>query len=1056
MVAEVEVDQHELQTALGMLGEVLRGPRLRALSFMDRYSVGLALLMPKVAQTQYQGDTFWEYFWDAVNADGDSVPEHRQPGLQSELGMLFLEGLDQAGLPRLEDFGRIYVDNILFHSGVPDTLLPRWFSLLDAAQNAVGPDPDQILEWARRKAAADRLYQPKPIERLAVHGGPFAADIVERSVQLLAEIRDGDPPTAERAGLPEAFVQSAISYCEETPAEGRPQSRGRDRGPSVRLDPWEGRLLISLPDVPDVPRLRWLVSLDGEEREIQPMRNWGPDGGFAASEVPLDSPIRRATVAVDGIDQVHILPIFDEDLPLLAFDTSGSRLPVSTGLPREQVWLLHPVHGAGQLVAADARALDDLGAPLGWTGWSLQLWDLSDATSLTLGEVLIPLHSYVRPQIHLDSVIEGMSSRGMPVYADRPRVVLPPGESDWTIDLLDYPSRRALQETVHHHGPAAFDPFAGWVDPVAGAFTVRVRGPYGRTASASFGLLEGGHVAYDPWFRIFDKDGLVPGHAKLEWSGADRPVLAEFGRAASGQVAVSSPLGHAQFTVEPPALAVAVQRGGAAPTPWLHHPVSVRLSELREGRLLLRIARGASPALHLKRGVETLQELDPTSVTAGRNVVYDLVRVGDTVAATGANVLTIGGDGGHSGIRVATIRPDELADGVALDDGVWLVNPVNMDLDVVLWTTGRPWEAPVVRRVSESGRVLLQPSDLISGRVVALPRLFDDWGDEEPAPRFPRKGTVKVSREAVPCEPLESSSPTEWLWASYLLDVMLPPESGMSRDESSKIKGSLRARPDSAIRLVAFKLPAVESAAALLRTGVAAMRCSTASPDSDSTMARAVQMDPVAASLVFMPQLVASGAELPKASEAARLELGNGAPEFIESGTDKDLTGGAFDPGALRMARLERDAPDVFRAEIESMSLRPVGLLHFDNRVLRSIETMQRGRARNQRLLAGSGMPLVRKVVQALHRGGWPGAAQAIVERRPADGWRSLSAATLAWSIALRFAPRDPAFMAILLDPASKPWRDRAHALAPQMAIDLVLAEIYACHAFPTAAQEPA
>lgn len=1048
LVAECDMDPLEIDTAAVSLGTYINNHTAGDIrQTLGRTSVGLALLMPKVGELHYQDDTFWENFWDHAGVSKG----RRSANLQTAVGEAFLSGLREQRLEILESVGRKFVDNILFHAGIPHALLAKWFEMLHRGIRAVGPDPDDVLAWAIRSAESVKLYAiPKPITRMLLHGEGFAADLVERSLLLLQSATYGGQPTTEEANLPAAFIEAAKESLE---SENQPPIvTRRQQVPMIRLLAEDGTVVLVLPPMPDFPgRLTWTVAMDGEVVQVQAPRVWGGVGGYASANVQIDSPVREVGVTAPGLGETAVIDLFEEELPVMAFDRSGKRLNPAAGLPKEPVWLLHLTADDGMRVDGGLVVLD-IGSPLGWPGWSLQLWDLSGATSLWYAGARLRLRGQARAQIvsEDDRILEWVTIEGHPVHAARPRVLLPAGSARrWTVRLQDLVTGQVVSSFTVEPGESEVDPMRELPVPALGAYMVRVLG-LGSDTSRPVAIAEGIEVRCEPMFRVFNPKGeLAPCTVKVRLDGSEPPAherhLGPTDTSATAQLASNGKTWNAVAT--PPALATSVQRPGGIPQRWAHGPATLFREEIDGTRLLLRIDRGADPDLQLCKGETVIQVINATTVTAGRNVLYDLARTRDSLQRGQADRLVLGRIHGDPGVQVAFIRPAQLTSGVVLEAGrVRLIDPAPAQLEAVIWCTGRPWDPPVVRPVDPEGTVLQKSGELFSGRAVVLPRVFDDWAEPEPLPRFPRKRTVLTS-------PLDTTAASglEWfaqpdplwrqslqaeqpdrLWAALLLDaVLLPQGVRMPELRAQLLAHGLRRRARlAAPALVPFALPAPEASAALLRTLVAAMPVVATTPPLDGEMSAAFGQDPVTAALVALPWLTRAPFDYPAAMEAARSALGISAIGFILSGNDIDRrhggprTAAAIPPGRGRLPLLSAAARDAA-----------------------ADETL----ARSPKALVMSATQLATDVLRVLVAQHYDEAAEAVRQRGLLIAETDLHAASLAWAIACRFGPRSKVFHDIVKKHVV--WQKNAHAIAPQLAIDLVIAEIFASHAFPLASQ---
>ena len=1079
LVAELDVSAVEVERLASNMGLLVAESSGYILDRdLRNFSAALAVLMPTLGAEQYSDATYWRFFWDRLG-----VAEHRRIPLQGKFGEAYLRALDVHGLPAFPDVPNRFVDNILMHAGVPTSLIGRWFRLIDQGIREVGNDPDALLALARRRIHAGGFHGvPKPLQRFIDLGGDFAEDLLDRSVDLLTAVRSGDD-NLTGVGLSETFVAAARDHVSGRPSDPVGRSRTRKESPKLVLDVEGGQLVLQLPEVSGLESgLTWIVRTGNSERRITPRRlRREADITFKAEQIPITAPVAVISVSTVGVDEELAVPVIDDTSEIIAFTQSGRRLPAGRPLPDEPVWFVAPnelkLSLLGDGVATEPRV--DLGSPIGWDGWSLRLWDLNGCLAVHTGRQSIRVSNRSRAQIRLDvdAATVHATIAGLPIMRSRPAVVLPSGLSaDWLITVKDRNTNRTVNEIrvsgdgLGTTGP--IDPFSGWSEPLLGAFRINVKGPLGRGANAELAIAEGLRIRFDKRLRVFTPAGLTPTVAEIAFPGGEcAPGKLEFEPSDYDcDLQLRTGNATATVTVRPPALEIAVDVQGAT-SGWQSGPVTISTEQVGNARLLLRAGEGAEPVLYLAKNAGAVQELEPVGVRSGRYVSYALAKASDAIRATGANRLILGLDAGPASIRVATFQPPSLANGVEIvGDDIQLQGFAGMETEVVAWSTGQPWRAAQVLQADDVGRIPLTPQ-LRCGRVAVVPRVRDDWR-VQPIPRFPYRRSVLTTSTGFPTEtdasPLEqvltgsiqsvgfeSIEPDGFdlsqVWGALILDHALHKDDRLPATISRALSESLRRRSRQAVEpLGEYALPAVESAAHLLRTGLASLPTASLEPPDLAAFATLAGKDAVAAVLAYSHWLV----EESDRGAAMRAELiptlGEVGVEFILTGIDGAAPAGRFDAFTPNLARMERDQPSQFENFVAQIKLVPKGLLQADSRVAASMELMNRRRAAKDKGLQHHAAQLVSATEKWLRGQGFTQALGGLEARKPdgntnRDQWLHLSAASLAWALMSRYAaygfPQPRGMLHKL--PA---WQQRGHALAPMLAVDLCIAEIYAAH----------
>jgi hypothetical protein len=747
-VGELEVP--ESQAAL-ILRAVALMARTRHRAELRRYPACVAVSLATFAGAHYSGGALWESLFQHV--DIPDTPEER-----TAIGGAFLDALSKLDLPTVEE-GLHYLGPITFHAVIPDYCLRDVLVLL-AQRLRQNPSLDghSFLAWAgghpSRLAGLD-----VPARRFLNNGGEYAADLVDRLLDLLAALGEGTRDVDELislAGAPARMVRKAVELAESERLEFDQSSTPRPRtmrsgsveGPHVVLDLERSSVLLRLPQweaMSDDP-VHWRVMLDGVPSETH-----GSTG--AHEDVVVARPIRTLSAALGSETQLFEMDLVRADFPMLAFDRMGRFIPGSNPLPDDEVWLLYPeVKGAPEADDEPIVAAIRLLGPIGWNGWALDRVTLTTCHRIGWGDTTRVIHHRGRPQLETIEPVPGLRTRsGQPLLARRPLVSLPrlATATDWRVEVRDAKTGKVLAENVWTNDARAplaeveswIDVFDGWPDAVVGEFDILVRGPLGTRANWRVAIAEGLQQRTSVYCRTFVAGGLTP--MAVDWGGtaalAVHPNRHEF--AAPDRVrnlTVHSGELSLDLECEPNHLEVCRVSGGEA-SDWSAAPLTLP-SDGNEDLGFLEVRMAADqllPPLLLVCGSGLTQTL-PATGGAGARQRFDLARIADTLRSE--KVATLQWPIGEVNTTLAIFRPDRLCSGVALDgDDLVLRDFAGVsDASAGLYQLLAPWRTPTILPMSTDGRAPITDDLALAGPLLVHVRLDDPWVPT-PWPRWPDK-----------------------------------------------------------------------------------------------------------------------------------------------------------------------------------------------------------------------------------------------------------------------------------------------------------------------------
>ena len=1065
LVAEVPIDSELTEQTLGVLGRIyrLRRPKGDQGRFLQRWPAVQVLSTVGVATEHYAHGTFWPRLAELAGVDQDQ-------NFQREWGTAYLENLATLGLPVFEDSddaGSAYVGRILLHSGVPTYCLPDYMRLVqDRRRRSPGLDAESFVSWA---VEARLSNVDKPVVRFLKFGGEFAVDVSDRIFELMDVVATGGDGTA--VPLPERFrvVAHELAAAGEIDrlAPGkratRPQSSAETH-PHLVLDPYGRGLLLRLPAISEAPdgMATWLVSIDERTQHVRTQALWPGSGEPAPqTDVAVTSPARTATAALEGHEQLQAtVGIVDDKDPLLAFDEEGLRL--QPGLPWRgtATWLLMPGEADQLEVHGDLRIMTEAPLPPGWAGWSLVLADLGDVSSLAFG-ASGKRHSIQRfssARIALPEPVDGVRTRsGEPVFAAPPAIELPPEfgvEAVWDVTVLDSRGETLDRRSVSSDA-AADDIWSSLPSPLFGRYSIKVRGPWGRGASRDMVIIESFSAESSPAWRRLRGGGLVPAtvristHSRME---ADHSAVSLSADETRASVSVVHEGRSILLSLEPAHMSLSYQAADGLLGPTVR-PLSLYAEDIIEapGMVTVNVGAAAAPVLHVFKGPQHLQAVEPGGNSRYGVHRFDLRRIVDTLREHPQIRLCLDPEGR---LDVVGIRPRKLFSNVVLGDGGLLSfeDCVEVDgLTALLYATRAPWRAPVQIPVV-SGKAQLRPEMQDAGPLVLMVRVEDPWVPE-PVPSWPAEGQSRIVRSR---GYLRSDDEEETALSAFLAgeaeaperiadlarvwSVLARPQALLLDDRFSTIKAMVAlvsVDPVESLQALAQSSAPTESLPSMLiRSGLAAAPCT-------GTIPSAVGLDwsrrSVIGSVLLLPLLVPSERE--EALEAAAITCGEVVAD-IACGKDPSPSAGRFDESADRYDLLDDETRTLFKAQAAFM---PRGILDADTRSEAAMRLLETRREHDLGLIVPRGRRLYDEMRRLFSIIGTDDALEALESRRhPTNpsGWRIMPALSIGFAFVARYAARGSKIASDWSTRERKAWGQLSRATPDLALADIILAEL--------------
>jgi len=809
--------------------------------------------------------------------------------------------------------------------------------------------------------------------------------------------------------------------------------------------------------------------MDGHEARFTSTALWpGFHEPAPQVDVPITRPVRAAVAALPGHESLPFtVAVVDDSDPLLAFEEDGRALRVNAPLPGAPVWLLFPgsvsdLHADGAMTVLANGVL-----PPGWSNWSLVLADLARASTLQISDgVRHTVRSGAEARIHLQDPVPAVRTLdGEPVFSEPPAIALPENAGvEWSASVLDDQGvvlvRRVLETPD--------DGEALWADlerPLAGRFTVKVRGPWGRGAIRRFTLIEGLRVQATPPWRRMTGHGLVPASVSVAVPDGfvAGPAHMDLNhRAVTQPLTVDCRPFSMRLSVEIPHMSVSHVCEAHVSAPSV---TSLRLFTedllADPGSIVLDVGADAEPVLHFLTPDGSSQEVRAKGGARGQAYRFDLREVTDTLAASRSLRISLDPE---AALVIGTIRPRQLFSDARLE-GHRLVfdDCANIEgLTALCYPALAAWREPALVPIRD-GEADLPSSLADAGSLLVTVRIDDPWVPE-PVPPWPSPGSSRhVDGSGVPrCDDADERALTDFLagveelpegfvgdrrtWET--LDRLWSLRLGDRTDDVREgLRQALQAHPAHALaELAAASTTPDRMTFLLIRSGLAWASL----PGAPDRTELPVWSQRTALVLALLGEWHEDDDD---AFDAVVSVCGDDVIALIK-GSDLHAAAGRFDASIDQLARMPADLRESILA---SAAFIPHGLLHQDSRALAAKQLLDRRDHDALRWLRGKAQWQLHEIEEALGSVNFSTGIAAVKARRhpTADhGWRVLPAWSIGTAILARLVAHggiDPEHLTV---PRVRAWEDFAE-VAPQLAtIDLILAELLVRAHLPTD-QEP-
>ncbi|TCW20611.1 hypothetical protein [Dietzia cinnamea] len=768
LAVDTDLSALELDVLLDVYGDryrLSRGRGTTVAQIAHHFPAATLMSLVGMASIGLEDNTYWDRYWGRLKVEHGNNDENH-------LRHLVLPLLERFGLDPIEGLSKSsHVQRLAIHAGTPAASAGRLIEVLSTYIGSVSSrDTQPFVDWVRQPGQ-EHVFErlDYPTRNFVRYSGARGAELLSEMARIVAEIAenpaaDASTLTTDQTSLPELLVDPLRRALQDADVSGsvRSQRRRSRLSPTLHLEA-DDSMVVRIPAPSSHTSAPWTVTLDNHVVRVA-AEKFSSDRSV---EVPLEHPTRRVVVTHPSLAHPIELRLYDASKPLILFTTQGEHIPDTARLPRSEVLTVLP----GDLTVLGEhphapRVIDEFGAPLGWAGWTIRQWDLTETTSLrtrtSQGEVSdLPVGSQALPALFDEPddplpVLPGVFSEKLPVLHARPWIVLPAlggSEATWTIRYRRAGATEWVVQGDYISPDGGEVPLFAEEPAQLGRFDVRVTGPFGARFETSVFVAEGLEIFYDDTLRIPTDNGLTEVTATV-WS--DDPTLVvldpnlHFGPDDSKRpLRIRRGAASEMVTVRPPRMEFRMTPVGGVPS-WSDRQIGRRPDDFTGAVLAVRgIPEDIDVVSEVRDhtgSVRAREEFASRSRGGVQTMTADRLAGAARQAQSGEVVLQLKyPDGTYAApiIRFHTVAADVR---ITIEEDEIVVRGRNLhpDTTVHIWKVARPW-SPVLTVPLVRGKASLPASAREVGDLRIAPAVHDDWDPVPPSP-LPSGDSVRFSR----------------------------------------------------------------------------------------------------------------------------------------------------------------------------------------------------------------------------------------------------------------------------------------------------------------------
>lgn len=510
IVGQLEFDYQEAIHELRLVGETLKraGAVTTAMTLGDRLLLGIT----GIAVLEYRDGALWDSVFQSMPALADTQANRQK------IADAFRESLDRFELERfVHPWGNL--GEMLMQSAIPHSSIPGFVSILgsyyESSDSPAGLDfCDWIRSWPLEIVNAKGLS--KPVWRFIQQAGEIADDLVEKCIEIFADLQDGEYDENGGEGLPAALIEAIV---QEIKSKSIRRKASGTRIPQPKLF-WEtdesSAIQLELPSVEIQTNSAVMWKLEVGDKELDQQVLPPPPGlSPVRSYIEIKSPVKSLNPSVNYLEAEELvtrawsIQIAQDEFPILFFDANGyfvpGRGPISPGLYR----CVYPAalkEGSLVLSTESDFQFERLPAPLGWSDskdsgtWNAIKVDLRKTKKIEFlagfKKIQRTVSNLKKPYADLEGKLQpGLRTRmNSKVISGLPRFEIIGNESSsveesWRYQVFSQSGVVLLDSQLPQTGNFVNPPVTS--EDISGEVRVRLSGGFGKTAEVQVGLFPG-------------------------------------------------------------------------------------------------------------------------------------------------------------------------------------------------------------------------------------------------------------------------------------------------------------------------------------------------------------------------------------------------------------------------------------------------------------------------------------------------------------------------------------------------------------------------------------